>query len=182
MTKQRIPLITTEMYRHLPDQTTEILNRLINDVNEYQDDITELTNAIIMLRKMIKDLPTPTPSGEWNQLLYFDPNRMGHTAGMCLQNTREGFGITSGTFPSARADMNSQIANGTLHAGYPPSDIAVPIYYDNSVPDGHAAAWDHGKVYSDGVQYANIDAIDAGYAGWGELCDGARVVEKRLTE
>lgn len=178
MIKQRIPLLTVEMYNKLPDQTVEILNRIITEVNDNQGDITELTNAIIMIQNQIKNLPTPTPSGEWTQLMYFDLNRMGNTPGWCLQNTREGFGIATGHFGSARLDMESQIANGTLHAGTPPSDISVPIYYDNSIPEGHVCVWDHGRVYSDKVQYANINAVDSGYAGWGELCDGTRVVEK----
>ena len=178
--KQRIPLITPEMYRNLPDQTTEILNRLITEVNDRQSDITELTNAIIALRKQVKNLgPTPpTPTGEWQQVLDFVLANMGTTQGLCLQNTRLGFGIQTGTFPTARADMESQIANGTLHAGTPPADIAVPIYYSNFeiVQAGHVAVWDHGTVYSDGAYYPSIEAVTSNYTGWGELCDGTRVV------
>lgn len=174
--KQRIPLITPEMYRNLPDQTTEILNRLITEVNNRQSDIMELTNAVIALRKQIKEIePCPVP-GDWIQELQFNLANMGNTPTMCLQNTRLGFGISSGTFPTARADMESQIANGTLHSGLPPSGIAVPIYYDNSIAEGHVAVWDHGRVYSDKVEYPNINAVDTGYTGWGELCDGVRVV------
>ncbi len=178
MAKQRIPNITPDMYRNLPDQTTEILNRLIYDVNDFQAQLTEITNAIIVLQKEIKNIqpgPGPTPSG-WTQLLQFNPNNMGTTQGMCLQNTREGFGIPNGHFQTAREDMESQILNGTLHSGYPPNDIAVPIYYNNSLTAGHVAVWDHGNVYSDGVQYASINSVDAGYMGWGELCDNTRVV------
>lgn len=178
MDRQRIPFITTEMYRHLPDQTTEILNRLITEVNGYRKEYIELANAILDLRKQIKDLPTPTPSGEWVQLMVFNVLNMGSAQGMCLQNTRLGFGIPSGTFPTARADMESQIQNGTLHAGVPPTSIAVPIYYNNSLEAGHVAVWDHGVVYSDKIRCDSIDAVDSGYMGWGELCDGVRVVEK----
>lgn len=178
MNKQRIPFITPEMFRELPDQTTEIINRLVTEVNDLELSNIELTNAIIALRKAIKNpTPGPTPSG-WTQLLQFDPNNMGDTQGLCLQNTREGFGIPSGTFATARADMESQMLNGTLHAGYPPLGIAVPIYYNNSLEAGHVAVWDHGVVYSDKRQCASIEAVDSGYMGWGELCDGVRVVEK----
>ena len=129
MNRQRIPFITTEMYRQLPDQTTEILNSLITEVNSYRKDYIELANAILDLREQIKNLPTPTPtpSGEWTQLMAFNVLNMGSTQGMCLQNTRLGFGIQSGTFPTARADMESQMQNGTLHAGVPPTSIAGPI-------------------------------------------------------
>ena len=180
MVKQRIPLLTVEMYQKLPDQTVEVLNRLIAEINDNQLDLLEITNAIIAIRKQIKNLePTPpTPTGQWQQVLNFVLANMGTTQGMCLQNTRLGFGIQTATFGSARLDMESQIANSTLHAGTPPADIAVPIYYSNFniTPDGHVAVWDHGTVYSDGVYYPSIDAVTSNYTGWGELCDGVRVV------
>ena len=181
MDRHLIPLLTTEMYRDLPDQTVEILNRLIAEINKYQLERIELTNAIIVLQKQVKalqpDPPTPpTPTGDWVQVLQFDPTHMGNTPRRCLENTRLGFGISSGTFTSARADMESQIANGTLHAELPPADIAVPIYYNNTMANGHVAVSDHGIIYSDGVMYGSIDAVTSGYRGWGELCDGVRVV------
>lgn len=178
MAQQLIPLITPDMYRNLPDQTTEILNRLIVEVNESRMARQELENAIIVLQQEVKNVqPCPTP-GDWDQLLLFNVDNMGTTPGMCLQNTRLGFGIAVGHFPTARADMESQIANGTLHEGTPPSDIAVPIYFANYewTPGGHVAAWDHGRVYSDGVEYPSINSVASNYMGWGELCDNARVV------
>lgn len=180
MNRQLIPLISPEMYRNLPDQTTEILNRLIVEVNSYRGNITELTNAVIVLQNQVKALEPapPTPTGEWQQVLNFVLANMGTTQGLCLQNTRLGFGIQTGTYSTARADMESQIANSTLHAGTPPADIAVPIYYSNFdyTPDGHVAVWDHGIVYSDGVYCPSITAVASNYTGWGELCDGVRVV------
>lgn len=123
--------------------------------------------------------PNPVyPSAtEWTQVRAFYPADMGTTPGWCLQNTRLGFHIYSGTFPTARADMNSQIANGTLHSGTPPDYIACAVYWDNSIAEGHIGAWDHGTIYSDGAVYPSFDAVDRGYRGWGELCDGARVVQ-----
>ena len=183
MRKQRIPSFTVEMYSHLPDQMVDVLNRIVAEVNVLNAYNIQLTNEILSLKKQIKELdpgPTPpTPSGDWIQDLQFDPNNMGTTQGWCLKNTREGFGIETGTFNTAREDMESQIANGTLHSGYPPRDIAVPIYYNNHILEGHVAVWDHGNVYSDGVQYASINAVETGYMGWGELCDGTRVVSPR---
>lgn len=180
MNRQLIPLVTPDMYRNLPDQMTDILNRLITEANENQGSITELTNAIIVLQNQIKKLePTPpTPTGEWQQILNFVLANMGTEQGMCLKNTRLGFGIQTGTYQTARDDMESQIANSTLHAGTPPADIAVPIYYSNFniVAAGHVAVWDHGTVYSDGVYFPSIEAVTSNYTGWGELCDGVRVV------
>lgn len=182
MIKQRIPLLTPTMLTQLPDQTTEILNRLIEEVNEHQKESLEITNEILALKKAVKNIqpgPTPTP-GDYNQLLQFNLENMGSEIGWCLKNTRLGFGITTGHFTSARADMESQIANGTLHSGTPPMDISVPIYYDNIIAEGHVAVWDKGKVYSDKNPYPSIDSVDRGYMGWGEFCDGTRVVEKKV--
>ena len=125
--------------------------------------------------------PNPVyPSAiEWTQVRDFYPADMGSTPGWCLQNTRLGFHIYSGTYPSARADMEAQQANGTLHSGTPPNYIACPIYFANYswTPLGHIAAWDHGTVYSDGAWYPSIDSVATDYVGWGEFCDGARVVQ-----
>lgn len=125
--------------------------------------------------------PTPVyPSViEWTQVRAFYPQDMGRTTGMCLQNSRLGFHIYSGTYASARADMEAQQANGTLHSGTPPDYIAVPIYFANYsyTVYGHVAVWDHGTVYSDGNVYPSIDSVTSNYMGWGEFCDGARVVQ-----
>lgn len=125
--------------------------------------------------------PNPVyPSAiEWTQVRDFYPADMGSTPGWCLQNTRLGFHIYSGTYPSARADMEAQQANGTLHSGTPPNYIACPIYFANYswTPLGHIAAWDHGRIYSDGAEYPSISSVATDYVGWGEFCDGARVVQ-----
>ena len=127
-----------------------------------------------------KDADPVYPSAEeWVQVRAFYPQDMGTTPGWCLQNTRLGFHIYSGTYQSARADMEAQQANGTLHGGTPPDYIACPIYfanYDYTVY-GHVAAWDHGRIYSDGVEYPSIASVANNYTGWGEFCDGTRVVQ-----
>lgn len=112
----------------------------------------------------------------YKQVKQFNLAKMGRKSGWCLQNVRLGFGIANGKFPSAKADMESQRKNGTLHSGTPPTNIAVPVYCDTLSRFEHVVAWDHGKVYSDGT------LIPRGLAeyktfGWGELCDGVRVVE-----
>ena len=120
----------------------------------------------------------PTPADEWIQYRNFNPANMGTRAGYCLQNCRLGFGIMTGQFPSARADMNSQRANGTLHTDLPPpANIAVPVYCESGTPNGHVVVWDHGKVYSDGKLIAKGLSAWSTVYGWGELCDGRRVVQ-----
>lgn len=120
----------------------------------------------------------PTPPDEWTQYRNFNPANMGTRAGYCLQNCRLGFGIMTGQFPSARADMNSQRANGTLHTDLPPpANIAVPVYCESGTPNGHVVVWDHGKVYSDGKLIAKGLSAWGTVYGWGELCDGRRVVQ-----
>lgn len=110
----------------------------------------------------------------WQQVRQFNIKRMGKRSGWCLQNCREGFAITNGHFPSAKADLESQIKNGTLHdIKTLPKNCAVPVYLDTSSPYEHVIVVDHGVWYSDGVR---INVQSRAY-GWGELCDGVRVVK-----
>lgn len=107
----------------------------------------------------------------------FDPQKMGREPGWCLMNVRLGFGITKGTFPSAKADYESQVRNGTFHKGeLPPVGIAAPVYFDTASVNEHVMGADHGIYYSDGYRLANLNGWKV--LGWGELCDGVRVVEK----
>ena len=98
---------------------------------------------------------------------------MGTKKGYCLQNDRLAFGITKGTFASAKADMESQKKNGTLHYDNPPSNVAVPVYVDSTSIYEHVVICDHGTYYSDGKKVSKPAKI----FGWGELCDGVRVVK-----
>lgn len=109
------------------------------------------------------------------QKLQFNPAKMGKKSGWCLQNCRLGFGIGKGTFASAKLDMESQRKNGTLHSGLPPKDISCPIYCDTKAAAEHVVVWHKGKIYEDG--YLREQGV-GGLAmfGWGELCDGVRVV------
>jgi len=120
----------------------------------------------------------PIPIEEWTQVRNFELSRMGTAPGWCLRNCCWGFGIYGGGFPNARADMNSQMTNGTLHTDLPPpSYIAVPVYCESGTPNGHVVVWDHGKVYSDGVLIPEGLSHWRTVYGWGELCGGYRVVQ-----
>lgn len=142
--------------------------------------VNQNTITIVSTREILSITQDQTPMQyEWTQVRDFYPADMGTTPGWCLQNTRLGFHIYSGTYQTARADMEAQQANGTLHSGTPPDYIACAIYFANYswTPAGHVAAWDHGTVYSDGTVYPSIDSVATNYMGWGEFCDGARVVQ-----
>lgn len=112
----------------------------------------------------------------YKQILPFQLSMMGTKAGWCLQNCRLGFNIQSGTYPSAVADKNAQAANGTLHSMVElPSNIAVPVYTSGIYPEyGHVLVYDHGHWYQDGYE---INYPSGTIYGWGEFCDGVRVVE-----
>lgn len=114
----------------------------------------------------------------WQQVKNFNVNKMGKKKGMCLQNCRLGFGISSGKFASAKADMESQRKNGTLHAiSSLPSNVAVPVYVDTSSKYEHVVVYNKGTWYSDGKKVSGWKATGSACFGWGELCDGVRVVK-----
>lgn len=113
----------------------------------------------------------------WKQVRAFNHNKMGTQAGWCLMNCRLGFGITKGTYASAKADMESQRKNGTLHdMASIPKNCSVPVYLDTASPYEHVMVYDKGVYWSDGKKLTSTAGLK--FFGWGELCDGARVVEK----
>ena len=112
----------------------------------------------------------------WQQVLPFNVNKMGREPGWCLLNARLGFGITRGTYPSAKEDMESQREHKTLHPFYTiPKNCAVPVYIDEVSQNEHIEVCDHGVWYSDGRKVNAPNAISV--FGWGEFCDGKRVVK-----
>lgn len=160
----------------MPDQTSDILNRLIARTNELEKLVLGFDERITAL----EEKPSPEIiDREWHQVRMFDPTAMGTTPGMCLANVDAGFGITTGTYPTARADMEAQQANGTLHTDMPPPDwLAVPVYVESGTPNGHVCVWDCGTVWSDGqIVTQGLSYWETVY-GWGELCDNVRVVSK----
>lgn len=112
----------------------------------------------------------------YQQVIEFNPKRMGNRKGWCLANVDAGFGIKHGKFPSAKADMESQRKNGTLHYGNPPIDVSVPVYCDTASQYEHVVVWHRGVVYEDGsIRSRGLNGLKM--FGWGELCDGTRVVK-----
>lgn len=183
MAQHLIPRITPEMYRNLPDQTTEILNRLVDRANEHEAFLIEFTNEIIAIkRQLAENRPTPpTPAGEYTQVLSFYPESMTSTPGECLVNVMNGFHIQqwASGITGAFEDMLWNQSQGTLHEEtYPPENISVPIYIRTGAEHQHVVAWHHGVVYSDGVIIPNWVQYfgEQNIYGWGELCDKIRVV------
>lgn len=111
----------------------------------------------------------------YKQVRQFNLSKMGRIKGLCLRNVRLSFGIGP-KYLNANLDMLAQRKAGTLHSGVPPINISVPVYCDTSALAEHVVVWDKGKVYSDGVLQKNGLAGFKTF-GWGELCDGTRVVE-----
>lgn len=109
------------------------------------------------------------------QMVQFNPAKMGKRKGWCLANVDAGFGIKNGKFPSAKADMESQRKNGTLKYGTPPIEVSVPVYCDTTSKYEHVVVWHRGVVYEDGeIRNRGLNGLKV--FGWGELCDGTRVV------
>lgn len=113
----------------------------------------------------------------YQQVVSFNPAKMGRKKGWCQQNTRLGFGIDHGYYRSAKADAQGQIKNGTFHYGRNvPTNVAVPVYCDTPSVNEHVIVSDHGAVYSDGRRVAGGLAGFKVF-GWGECCDNVRVVK-----
>lgn len=113
---------------------------------------------------------------KFEQYRNFNIKSMGKLKGYCLQNCRQGFGIKTGKYVSAKADMLAQKKNGTLHPySTLPKNVAVPVYIDTSSKYEHVEVCDKGVWYSDGKKVSAPKASTV--FGWGELCDGVRVVK-----
>lgn len=181
---EETPIVGPSNYLFLPYNSTDDTIDIFEDFRNYNTKYTtQLSIPVIATRPInrIVQITTPQPLEEWTQVRDFYPADMGTTPGWCLQNCRLGFHIYSGTYKSAMADMNAQAVNGTLH-GFdttPPDYIACPVYMYTGIAEGHVVVWDHGTIYSDGHIYPSFSSIP-GFQynyGWGEFCDGARVVQ-----
>lgn len=101
---------------------------------------------------------------------------MGTKKGWCLQNCRLVFGFKVGKFASAKADMESQRKNRTLHdIETLPDNVCVPVYVDTPSIYEHVIISLYGVFYEDGKKISR-NKYDS-YFGWGEYCDGGRVVK-----
>lgn len=119
----------------------------------------------------------------WKQLKAFNHNKMGTAKGWCELNVAKGFGVdgknTKNPMASAKADMQFNKSKGTLHpmSEYP-GNIAVPVFLDTASQYEHVVADDKGTIWSDGKK-SSLNGYKV--FGWGEYCNGVRVVEKTST-
>lgn len=114
---------------------------------------------------------------DWEQVSTVDIKKMGTKKGWCLQNCRQVFGFTVGKFASAKADMESQRKNHTLHdIETLPTNVCVPVYVDTPSAYEHVIVSLYGVFYEDGKKISQNKYLS--FFGWGELCDGRRVVKK----
>lgn len=164
---------------------TQKLEMFVSNMTTVQDTIyIYSTRPIASVSAVTKtDNPDPyTPPPTWTQVRSFNLANMGTTPGYCLMNCRLGFNINTGTYASAIADKNAQATNGTLHdaGSAPPMELQVPVYINTGDPNGHVVVWDKGTVYSDGTKITTgLNYYGLGNVwGWGEFCDGARVVQR----
>lgn len=115
----------------------------------------------------------------YEQVKSASPKAMGNKKGWCLQNVRLAFGIPVGKFASAKLDMESQKKNGTLHSiDSLPENVSVPVYVDTPSKYEHVILSYKGIFYEDGKMIARNKYSK--FFGWGEYCDGVRVVKQTL--
>lgn len=113
---------------------------------------------------------------DYEQVSSVNIKAMGKKKGWCLQNCRLVFGFTTGKYASAKADMHSQRAGGTLHSmDTLPTNVVVPVYVDSTSKYEHVIISYYGTFYEDGYKIRRNKYSK--FFGWGELCDGRRVVK-----
>lgn len=112
----------------------------------------------------------------YEQTKQFYPKEMGTVKGWCLKNCRVGFRIYTGHYASAKTAMEAGKKNGTYHEGFPPSNIAVPVYTKTASKYGHVMVCDKGVWYSDGKKVKEPEVL-----GWDEMMDAVRVVDRGST-
>ena len=112
----------------------------------------------------------------YEQLVHATVQAMGKQKGWCEQNCRLAYGFKVGKFPSAKADMEWQRANGFLHdISTLPNNVIVPVFVDTNSKYKHVILSFYGVFYEDGKK---IDRNKYNkFFGWGEYCDGNRVVK-----
>lgn len=113
---------------------------------------------------------------DYEQVSSVNIKAMGKKKGWCLQNCRLVFGFATGKYASAKVDMQSQRAGGTLHSmDTLPTNVVVPVYVDSTSKYEHVIISYYGTFYEDGYKINRKKYSK--YFGWGELCDGRRVVK-----
>lgn len=110
----------------------------------------------------------------YEQIKSFYPKEMGTAKGWCLKNCRLGFRVYTGHYASAKSAMQAGKKNGTYHDGFPPDNVAVPVYTQTTSQYGHVMVYDKGTWWSDGKKVKQPTVL-----GWDEMMDSVRVVSFR---
>lgn len=111
----------------------------------------------------------------WKQKIPFNLSKMGHKTGMCLQNVRLGYGLPP-KFKDAKEDYEFNKKHNAIHDILTvPLNCTVPVYADTKNVHEHILVSINGTFYSDGVI---INKNSFKYYGWGEYCEGSKVVEE----
>ena len=115
----------------------------------------------------------------FTQVLDFNPQKVGKRKGYALHNISLGYCAYKTTFLSARRDAEYQRKTSHLHnLKSLPLDVAVPIYIEMG-SNGHVVVSDHGTIIdSEGIINTLKDLENYNVYGWGEFCDGHRVIKK----
>lgn len=115
----------------------------------------------------------------FTQILPFDAKKVAKNKGYSLRNISLGFCAYKTTFSSARRDAEYQRAHHTLHSIKSlPIDVAVPIYLAIG-SYGHVVVSDHGKIIDSEGKIKTLKQLEHyDIYGWGEFCDGHRVIKK----
>lgn len=118
------------------------------------------------------------------QLIPFDPAKGGDTPGLCLKNTRLGYGI-----PALYNSAMEAWSNTEQHPNRNFPNLDTPIYFSYvATLNGTTANYGHigvrlanGQFWSDGKTYASLEEYEKNHApkflGWGESVNKVKVIE-----
>lgn len=114
----------------------------------------------------------------YKQSKSFDKNKAGSKPGLCLQNTRLGYGIAS-KYPTATEAWRHTIQHKDRQI---PNGVAVPLFYTYKTAGHVNVRMPNGQVISDGRVYASLPDYErqhpnVHYLGWGETLNDVRVTE-----
>lgn len=113
---------------------------------------------------------------DYEQLINADLKKMGTAKGWCLKNVTMAFDIHVAKYASAKAEMEAQRREGTLHPiDTLPTNVCVPVYVDTASPYEHVVLSYYGTFYSDGKKISRY--YFKNYFGWGEKVAGIPVVK-----
>lgn len=122
----------------------------------------------------------------WKQVRGFNANKGGKQKGMCLKNTRLGYGIGP-VYATAWDAWNGTIQHRNRNY---PAGVYTPIFFEYVTTIGGVKKnWGHigvrypdGRFWTDGEVFSSVEAYERArvpkMVGWGESVNNVRVIEK----